>query len=69
VRAYNNAIVAGERTLPRAGTIMVALALPSRQLVSVARGEITEELAATRRCERSDWSNGPRCLVGLGTIA
>ena len=68
-RAYNNAIPAGERALPRAGTIMIALALPWRQLVSVARGEITEELAATRRRERSDWSNGPHCLVGLGTIA
>jgi predicted DNA-binding transcriptional regulator AlpA len=68
-RAYNNAIPAGERALPRAGTIMVALALPWRQLIAVARGETSEELAGTRRVERSDWSRGPDRLIGLGTIA
>lgn len=68
-RAHNRAIAAGERALPRAGTIMVALALPWRQLIAVARGEITEELAGTRRVERSDWSRGPDRLIGLGTIA
>jgi predicted DNA-binding transcriptional regulator AlpA len=68
-RTHNNAKPADERALPRAGTIMVTLALPWRQLVSVARGEIDEELAATRRRARSDWSHGPQSLVGLGTIA
>ena len=68
-RDYNRRVASDQRPLPRASTIMAALALPWRELLSVARGEKTEEEAAKQRRERRDWSRGPHVLVGLATIA
>jgi predicted DNA-binding transcriptional regulator AlpA len=67
-REVNYRLAEGEMPLPRAGAIGNRLALPWRQIVVAAGGEVSQRVLVDRRQKEADWSRGER-LISVATVA
>jgi predicted DNA-binding transcriptional regulator AlpA len=68
-REHNYTLARGEIPLPRYQTMIGNLALPWRDIVAVARGDLERGQAIARRKEKRDHTQGPHDLIAVGTIA